>query len=232
MAIALRAAQGSQNAAGGTTITMTVPTGVQDGDVMVMIVYGNAVFPVTPLTGWTDLTGANSGSGKFYWRLASSEPASYSVATQAGSGKMSGVIIALSGADSTSPGSTQHSFKDNTSSATISAITLGTFASHNGIDLFLGGTSIGTTTGQPASYTEPTNGSATNSGGGAANTKTTTGIAYRALSGVTTVGALSAVYGAAAVNDGFHVFIFEAVQVPSIPTLQQYSQSVNRAANW
>src|SRR5690242_15100527 len=122
MAIALRAAQGSNNGTGGGTITMTVPTGVQNGDAMVMIVADNAGASVT----WTDPSGwtvlqkkgtAGVGSTATWWRLASSEPASYTVT--ATSGKMAGVIIALSGADSAAPGSTQQAAQANLSSATV-----------------------------------------------------------------------------------------------------------------
>ena len=228
MAIALRAAKGSNNAGGGTTLTMTVPAGVVNGDVMVMSIFLHSSVGITDPSGWTVLDTGGGSQSHLYWRVASSEPASYAVTI--GSEKATGVIIALSGADTSLPGSTQHAFNFGTS-ATLSAIALGTFSSNNGIDLFFGGTATGTTTGQPASYTEPTNGSSTNTGGGA-GTRSTSGVAYRALSAVTTVGSLSAVYGASAFYNTYHCFIFEAAQVASVPTLQQYSQSVNRAANW
>jgi hypothetical protein len=70
-------------------VTSAVPGGVADGDLLILaVILGNPsgagqLFPITP-TGWTILsaTGVQDGSGfdlttNIYWRVASSEPASY-----------------------------------------------------------------------------------------------------------------------------------------------------------
>lgn len=206
MSAAVRAAQGSQNAAGGVSITMTVPAGVVNGDVLVMAIVNN-IGAITSPAGWTVLNNTVLGFSLF-WRLAASEPASYSVTLV--SGKAAGVMIALSGANNNAPIAEQFSFSNNGNLAAILAAALGTFGTHSGIDLYFGCTRVGTTTAQPAGYTEPANGSATNSGGGSAGTKSTCGVATQALINVTTVGSLTATYGAAGTNVGFHVFIFDA----------------------
>jgi trimeric autotransporter adhesin len=216
VAIALRAAQGSNNAGGATTITMTVPSGVQDGDVMVMCITYRVSGSWNPTSsGWVDLIGSGVGTpgdvarSKIFWRVASSEPASYAVNIGGSTSlKASGTIIALSGANSTQPVAAQFSYSSNTSSATVTAAALGTWASINGIDLFMGGTATGTTAGSPTNYTQPANGESASTGG-SAGSRTTSGVAYRSLSAVTTVGSLTAVYGAAAENVGLHVFIKE-----------------------
>ena len=62
MAIALRASVGSNNGGGGTSITMTVPTGVVDGDVLVMVIHprGGTGCTITTPTGWTLLNRTDS----------------------------------------------------------------------------------------------------------------------------------------------------------------------------
>lgn len=210
-AIALRAAQGSNNAGGGTSITMTVPTGVQNGDVMIMgiTVRGGTDTTITDPSGWTNLSAKNSTTilaQKLYWRVASSEPASYAVTIT--SNKASGVIIALSGADTIQPVITYFSGQNNASSQTVTAPALNSWVAANGIDVGFFGTATGTSFSPPTNYTEPANGESASTGAGAGS-RTTSEIAYRALTGATTVGAISATAVDAAVNIGHHVFIKE-----------------------
>src|SRR5947209_8222374 len=106
MAIAHRASKGSNNGGGGTTIVMTVPTGVVDNDVMVMAitVRGGTGTTITTPGGWTLIDSVTSGTAliqSLYWRVASSEPASYTVTIT--SNKASGVIVAWSGASTSAP---------------------------------------------------------------------------------------------------------------------------------
>lgn len=208
MAIAFRAAQGSNNAGGGATITMTVPSGVVNGDVMVMHISTRAGQTPDP-SGWTLVVNGFYGATinqSCWWRVASSEPASYSVTLQA-SAKASGVIIALSGADSTAPASAQYAGQANSPSVSCPAPALGSWSSANGIDLYVCGTAVGTTAGTPTNYTA---GASSASTGGSAASRTTSGTSYRSLTAVTTVGSITADFGASAGNVGQHVFIKEA----------------------
>jgi len=222
MAIAFRAAQGSNNAGGGTTIVMTVPAGVVDGDVLLMglTVRGGTGTTITDPSGWT-LIGSQENSTtvlaeKLYWRIASSEPASYTITIT--SNKASGVIIALSGADSGTPGSSQFTQNNWNSSTNFASIGPGTWASQNGIAVFLTGFAVGTIVqGSPTSYTEPTNGESASTGGGASSRTTTAGF-YRALTAVTSEASIgTGGMAAAAVQCEHHVFIFEAATAAANP---------------
>lgn len=184
---------------------------------MMITARGGTGTTITTPAGWTLLqTALNSGTalkGAFFWKLAASEPASYTVTLT--SSKATGVIIALSGAATTAPIAAQLSGQVNASSATIAAAALGTFPAKNGIDLFFGGTAIGTSAAAPTNYTLAAE--ETNSAGNA-NTRSTTGGSYRSLTNITTVGALSATYGTAAVNIGYHLFIYEQTTAPTAGT--------------
>lgn len=227
MAIAYRNAVGSNNAGGSGTITMTVPTSTANGDVLIMAIGVNPDgTTITDPAGWTRIGGA-SISFKCYWRIASSEPASYSVTISGTTNKATGVMIAISGAGTTTPvNGTDVTESGNASSATVTASALGTWTAVNGIDIFIGITLTGTTAAAPTNYT--LDAQSTNSGGGAGS-RSTSGVSHRVLSSVTTVGSLTATYGGAAVNTGFHVFIKEAAVTFIAAKPYQLNQSVNRS---
>lgn len=65
---AFRSAAGSNNAAGGATITMTAPAGVVDNDTLVMAidVRGGSGTTVTPAPAWTSRTSGLSGSDQIF----------------------------------------------------------------------------------------------------------------------------------------------------------------------
>jgi hypothetical protein len=68
--------------ASATTVTVSVPAGVADGNLLLMCVWGDdATATLTDPAGWTlDSSAApSSGRGKVWWRVASGEPASYGV---------------------------------------------------------------------------------------------------------------------------------------------------------
>jgi hypothetical protein len=227
MAVAIRGAQGSNNGTGGSSITVNMPSGVKDGDYLLMCVCAN-LGGVTGPAGWTEIF-LVSQSKTVFWRMASNEPASYTATFP--TAKAAAVVIALSGANPVFPDyltSPFYKISENASSSTVSAPALGTFSIRNGIDVFFGATNVGTTTGQPTNYTEPSGGSATNSGGGSASSKATVGVATRTLFGVTTVGSLTATYGAAATNTGFHIFVSEGPPIGAAI----YSTAVHRASRW
>ena len=141
-----------------------------------------------------------------YWKLASGEPSSYAVTLT--SNKASGCIISLSGADTTLPVAAQYGQQANASSANCVAPALGSWTSVNGIDVGLFGTAYGSSFTAPTNYAEPAN-SDSASTGGSASTRTTSEGSYRALSAQTTVGSITAVAANAAVNIGFHCYVFE-----------------------
>ena len=220
MAIAFRNAIGSNNAGGGTTIVITMPTTptVSDGDVMILMITcqatGSGFNGIPSQNGWTQIMvipgNPNTSNQTIFWKIAASEPASYTFNITAA--KASAVVIALSGADGTQPVAAQLGSTGTVATqAAIPAAALGSFASTNGIDLYLGGINTGTTAAAPTNYTLPTNGQSASTGG-SVSTRTTSGISYRALNGVTTVGALTATYGASGSQEfGHHVFVREAV---------------------
>ncbi len=211
--IAFRAAAASNNGSGGTTITMTRPTGVQNGDVLIMAVtvhVANGASINTP-SGWTRLgsrltTSDSTLQQAIYWRIASSEPQSYNVTFSVNPLRASGVIAAVSGASGAQPTSSEYRGQANSSSLTVSTPGLGTWTAVDGIDLFFGGMAYGgNTPAPPSSYTQPSNGFSS-SGSGSGGTETE--VAYKALTSVATVGALTETWsGTAAVNIGHHVFV-------------------------
>jgi hypothetical protein len=90
--------------AGATTITVSVPAGVVNGNLLLLCVWGDdATGVITDPAGWTlDSSAAPaSGRGKVYRRIASSEPASYAVTVT--SNKYVAVMAAYSGVNTTTP---------------------------------------------------------------------------------------------------------------------------------
>jgi hypothetical protein len=208
---------------------MTVPSGVVDGDILVMAIeYAGTGGALNTLTGWTFLTEDNQNEHNVFWRVAASEPASYVVTSI--STKASGTMIALSGASQTAPVAAQYGAQHNASAVACVAPALGSWSSTNGIDLYFAGWLVGgdTLTGiAPASYTNAASSAST---GGAAGSRTQSVVAYRALSAVTTVGSLTASDTTAAVNNGLHVFISAAT--PPVGYIRSVRQAIQRGASY
>jgi hypothetical protein len=214
MTIAFRVALGSSVSSGSpVTLVVTVPAGVQNNDVMVMgvTVYNGSNRSVSTPSGWTLLSRFNQGAfvaQVLFWRRASSEPASYSISI-AGSGTTfaaSAIIIALSGADTSAPTSAQYGGQaGHDSSNTISAGSIGAFAVRNGLSLFFASAEVASarTPVPPTGYTQP-------AGGNVFVALAQTEVAYKALSAVTSVGALSETWAGTTFSSvGGQVFIFE-----------------------
>lgn len=115
----------SFDSASTTTHTVSVPTGVTDGMCLVMALSGdggaNSNPTITTPGGWNLLDSAIQGSRQVlgvYWRIAASEPASYSVTTS--SVKAVWMMYAYSGTDTTAPfgAAGQHSLKVETVAGT------------------------------------------------------------------------------------------------------------------
>lgn len=103
-------ASATNNTGSSTSITVSVPTGTQDGDVMIAA-YGNGQDDgTTPaISGWTsigyveDATISNNTLALFY-RVASSEPASYTMTYDSSTSNLtSGIISTFRGVDTTTP---------------------------------------------------------------------------------------------------------------------------------
>src|SRR5690348_11908495 len=98
---------GSQTNSGTQSFSLAVPTGVQDGDLLLVFhgTDGGTAGTLTPPTGWTLVRNDNDDGSVTqrlvcYRRTASSEPASYTWAC-AGSLSAVGCCIALRGQEAT-----------------------------------------------------------------------------------------------------------------------------------
>jgi hypothetical protein len=99
----------------GNNLTISVPSGVQDNDVLICYIYRDAVGADTAQTslpaGWTKLTGisASDTSGRdrvidIGWKVADEELSSYGFTNNgASSHEMQGYVIAYIGVDTTTP---------------------------------------------------------------------------------------------------------------------------------
>lgn len=92
-----------------TPLSIPVPTGTVNGQPMIMVAYYNltATASITTPSGWTALfNGSGTGSAALYaYRVASSEPASYSVATNNNTRINNGVgaIVTFTHANASTP---------------------------------------------------------------------------------------------------------------------------------
>jgi hypothetical protein len=104
-AVTFRSTSSVQNGAGSTTLTIPVPAGTVAGDVMVLQVDAHGPQVVTPPSGWTVLYSGsfNSSYAAAYWRVASSEPASYVWNLGASTRAATGQATSYSGVDNSSP---------------------------------------------------------------------------------------------------------------------------------
>jgi cellulose synthase/poly-beta-1,6-N-acetylglucosamine synthase-like glycosyltransferase/DNA-binding NarL/FixJ family response regulator len=89
----------TNSAAAATTLTLNVPAGVQNGDVMIASLSTNAGSLVS-ISGWNAL--ATNATKAVFFRFASNEPASYTFTDGAVSTNWAGIIDAYSGADTNS----------------------------------------------------------------------------------------------------------------------------------
>ena len=112
MAIAFRSATEAGTASAGTTQVINVPSGVQDGDLLLLAccTSDGDTGSVSPNGSWTQIvnnlnTGGSAPSPpgiSVFWRIASSEPASYTITDTESSG-ISGQMLCFTGVDNTTP---------------------------------------------------------------------------------------------------------------------------------
>ena len=87
----------TQNSAVGNTLTINIPTGVQDGDLLLafMDVQNNSTYTWTGATGWTEaIDSIGTKGGRVAYKIASSEGASATFTANTASYKLSGAIVA------------------------------------------------------------------------------------------------------------------------------------------
>ena len=135
MAVAVRSVGTVAPAASQTALVVPVPAGVANGDILLMAVFLTATTGViTSPAGWNIIfansvpASSTSSHASIFWRLASSEPASYTITTT--SGRATGVMIALTGADTAAPIDVSGSAVDTTAgltavAPTVTAVTAG-----------------------------------------------------------------------------------------------------------
>lgn len=120
-------ASGGFSGQSGTSMTLSVPAGVSNGDLLLMLVSVEGDETITTPTGWTQEStnttgGTTSGDARVsvFSRTASSEPSSYSV-TVSGSGLMGhGCIVSYTGNNVKIKTSNS---RQNTTSSTIQTVT-------------------------------------------------------------------------------------------------------------
>ena len=182
-----------QETTGGGTLTLGVPAGIADGDILlafVVVDFGSNV-PAAP-SGWTLLDSQATGpSVASYYRVASSEPASYNwTLANAGVGSM----VAYSGVDTVNPINKHGGWNRTASSTTVTASSITPNLDGCMIVFAAGAGTTETYTG-PSSYTGRI---AYNDSGGFGSLR----VADLQQSSAAATGAVTATLSAAANNDG------------------------------
>lgn len=93
---------------GGTSLTLSAPSGVQAGDLLLaQITHGDGTVAVTPPSGWTPVRSDASGevmASAVFWRIAvGNDPAATFSRPGASLGSMLGAMAAYSGVDAGAP---------------------------------------------------------------------------------------------------------------------------------
>jgi len=154
--ISLRAATVSNNAAGGSTLTIGLPAGTMSGDVMVaFVVVRTANNTITPPAGWNLVLRQNSSSSlatASYVKVAgSSEPASYTWSFST-SGEASGWIASYIGVNNTTPVDVAHAqYNPSTSNVDNSGVTT---TAANDMLVYAVGIVGATSVNDPSGFTE------------------------------------------------------------------------------
>lgn len=96
--------------ASGTSVVLPVPTGAAAGELLIAAVSHSQIADIPTIAGWTAISAVVSGSGAgsqstrgFYRIATASEPASYTWATSATAGRVTGIMARVAGADTTTP---------------------------------------------------------------------------------------------------------------------------------
>ncbi|CCF83654.1 hypothetical protein [Nitrolancea hollandica] len=143
-----------------SSLAVNVPTGTQNNDILLAHLIVGSSRTITPPAGWTllagpladpDVTGVNVS---VYYRVASSEPASFTFSFS-GTGNCAGVMLACSGGDAASPIDASATAIDASSSTSHAAPSVTTTRDGNLVVVLWGGwKSSGYTWTQPSGFTE------------------------------------------------------------------------------
>lgn len=102
MAVAFRSSTSAGVNTGSGSWTITVPSGVVDGDILVLAAQsGN--FDSFSITGWTMIEGSGSHGSYLLYRIAASEPASYTLNWNLFAENGSWMCVAYSGVKNAAP---------------------------------------------------------------------------------------------------------------------------------
>lgn len=98
----LATAPATLSQAAAASITINVPTGTANGDFLLMVVTDSNPVTWTQPSGWTLIgnaadAGNDDNFASAYWRIASSEPGSYTVSLSSATSPMCGVIARYTG---------------------------------------------------------------------------------------------------------------------------------------
>jgi hypothetical protein len=142
-----------------TDITINAPAGVQNGDILILYLTLGAASPPTPTlpSGFTVIQGPTtitdsgfSNTVRLAWKVASSEPGSYTISHATSNSQA--IIVAISGASGSTPVSSM-----NTGTGTTTTATGITTPSNNAVVLFIASAwQLYTGASSPPSGTTPT----------------------------------------------------------------------------
>ena len=217
--ISLRGVAANNNGGGAASVTITFPSGIKVGDILVAavtVVGGTGTTITTPSNqageSWTLLKRDNSGialAQALFWKVATPGDGTTGAVATITTNKASTVCAAITNGSRTVPGSTYYRGQNNASSLTITMPASGTIAAVNGIDVCMTGMARGANTvGTNASYVD---GAQSSSTGGGASSRTQSHVSTRVLSpSGTSIASFTEVWtGTAAVNIGQAVYITE-----------------------
>jgi hypothetical protein len=177
-AIGFRAATSNNNGNGTTSLSLTMPTGTLQDDVLIAVVtWRTSTTTITPPSGWTAvINGTGSVSGNIqqatYYRVATSGEAGPYSFTFSTTSKASGVVAAYTGVETSNPINIASTNSVSTANATMSTNSV-TTTSPNTMLVGAYGNAAGTTFGVGSGMT--LRGQSASSGGGTAS-RTTTGL--------------------------------------------------------
>lgn len=216
-AISFRSASSGNNAGGATTLSITKPTTVLQGDVMVAIIsvrVGTGTTISTVPTGWTLINSRDNTTNLIksstYYKVASASETGPYVWGWATSLKAAGVISVYSGVDRASPIMAQNS-QANTSSTTLTAPAITTTEAGTMV-IAAYSTATGTTLAAGSSMTLPASGQDRSSGNGAAS-QNTAGLQYAIQPTAGSTGTKTMTAAAAAENIGHTIALRPAPTV-------------------
>jgi hypothetical protein len=200
-AIGYRGVTTGENGAGSTSVSIAMPTGTVQNDVMIAIMASRAgTGTITPPSGWTQINTTNSTttimSSTFYKVAGSGEAGPYVFSVT--SSKAAGIIASYSGVDTTTPIDAQ-GMQANASNTVMTAPSISPVTSNTWL---VGAYSNATGTTFAAGSSMSLRGQTTSSGGGSAGTKITVGMQDLSISATGATGTKTMTATSGAINTG------------------------------